>query len=134
MNLNEPRSLRGSGLIAQSSGLNPNLRKTVAEAPAQEPSSISAVSEMLAQLKSDHLSPGPPTVTATGRIRCELLKFKCYASLERSALSIPNHSLKLGTRATEIGWNRTRVISSGNRSSRADPLRAQSKGVCTCSR
>ena len=107
MNLNEPRSLRGSGLTAQSGGLNPNLRITVAAAPAQQRSNISAISEMLTHLKSDHLSPGPPTVTATGHIRCEPLKFKRYASLERSALSIPNRSQNLGMRATEIVWNRT---------------------------
>jgi len=45
MNLNEPRSRRGSGPIAQSGSLNPNLRITVAAAPAQQRSNTSEISE-----------------------------------------------------------------------------------------
>jgi hypothetical protein len=45
MNLNMLRNLYGSVLMAQRGGLNPNIRKTVAGAPAQEPSSINAISE-----------------------------------------------------------------------------------------
>jgi hypothetical protein len=45
MNLNMLRNLYGSVLIAQPGGLNPTIRKTVAGAPAQEPSNINAISE-----------------------------------------------------------------------------------------
>src|ERR1700747_169107 len=72
----------------RASGVNLIPKTTVAGALVQEPQSLSGIRELYPQLETAPRSPGHPTGIGSGPIPCAPRKFKRFASLELSALSI----------------------------------------------